>query len=63
MKVIKVVITMLKGERKGKTETWYAFTPDQSLSALELRELVHGHWRIENNGFKELSKQCGSKHR
>jgi hypothetical protein len=24
---------------------------------------VHGHWRIENNGFKRLSEQCGSKHK
>jgi hypothetical protein len=28
---------MLKGKRKGMTETWYAFCPEQSLSISDLR--------------------------
>lgn len=51
----------LKGPLKGQTETFWVITTDQSLNAAELREMAHLRWRIENNAFKELSEQLGSK--
>jgi len=42
-------------------ETFWVVATDESLSALDLRELGHMRWRIENNVFKRLSELVGSK--
>jgi hypothetical protein len=55
--------THLKGKYKGQTFEFWVITTDESLSAEELRELAHKRWAIENNGFKELNEQLGSKTR
>lgn len=44
-----------------KNEVFWVITTDQSLSALEMRELAHLRWRIENNVFKRLNELVGSK--
>lgn len=44
-----------------KHELFWVITTDQSLSALEMRELAHLRWRIENNVFKRLNELVGSK--
>ncbi|MEK8024090.1 MAG: hypothetical protein AAB229_09825 [Candidatus Hydrogenedentota bacterium] len=37
-------------------------TSRDDLTALELRELGHLRWSIENNGFKLFNSLCSSKH-
>lgn len=54
--------TYLKGPRAGPSEEFWVISTDQSLRAGELRELAHGRWAIENNGFKELNARAGSKY-
>jgi len=44
-----------------KCELFWVITTDQSLSALEMRELAHMRWQIENNVFKRLNELVGSK--
>lgn len=61
LKLAWVKETHLKGPRKGQVETFWVITTDESLSAAELREMAHLRWRIENNAFKELSEQLGTK--
>jgi hypothetical protein len=61
LKLAWVKLRYLKGPRKGQTETFWVITTDQSLTAAELREMAHLRWRIENNAFKELSEQLGTK--
>lgn len=61
LKLAWVKMRHLKGRLKGQTETFWVITTDQSLSAAELREIAHLRWRIENNAFKELSEQLGTK--
>lgn len=51
----------LKGKYKGQTFEFWVITTDESLRAEELREIAHSRWAIENNGFKELNEQLGSK--
>lgn len=51
----------LKGKYKGQTFDFWVITTDESLKAAELREIAHLRWRIENNAFKELNEQTGSK--
>jgi hypothetical protein len=51
----------LKGKYKGQTLRFWVITTDESLKADELREMAHNRWAIENNGFKELNEQVGSK--
>lgn len=61
LKLAWVKMRHLKGRLKGQTETFWVITTDQSLSAAELREIAHLRWRIENNAFKALSEQLGTK--
>ena len=37
-------------------------TTREDLTAEEIRELAHRRWTVENQGFKALNAQCGSKH-
>lgn len=46
----------------GETETFFVVTSRDDLTALELRELGHLRWSIENNGFKLFNSLSSSKH-
>lgn len=50
----------LKGPRAGQTEEFWVLTTDGTLRAVELREVAHARWGIENLGFKATSAQVGS---
>lgn len=62
IKVVKVEETQLKGKKAGSVTIFYVLTTAEYLSAWELKELAHGRWCIENNGFKVFNEQCHSKH-
>lgn len=53
----------LKGKYKGQTLSFWVISTDESLTAMECREIAHDRWAIETNGFKELNEQVGSKRR
>jgi hypothetical protein len=53
--------TPLKGPRAGQTEEFWVLTTDATLTAVELREVAHARWGIENLGFKATPAQVGSK--
>ena len=59
--VAYVVEEHLKGKYAGQTFKYWVVTTDQSLTAVEMRDLGHTRWRIENNLFKELNELVGSK--
>lgn len=61
LKVTWVKEFHLKGKFQGQTLTFWVITTDETLEASELREMAHDRWSIENNGFKELNEQVGSK--
>lgn len=61
LKVAWVEETHLKGKYAGQTFTFWVVTTDETLNARELREVAHNRWTIENNQFKELNAQTGSK--
>lgn len=63
LKVARVTETHLKGRFQGQTETFFVVTTKIDLSALEIRELAHHRWRIENNVFKALADKLNTKHR
>lgn len=63
LKIARVEETFLKGKEAGKTVRFYVITTDDNLTALDLKDLGHLRWGIENNGFKGLNGQCHSKHR
>lgn len=63
LKVAKVVETHHTGRYKGQTFTFYVICTRQDLTALELRELAHHRWHIENNAFRALNAQMHTKHR
>ena len=44
-----------------KYDLFWVITTDQSLSGLQMRELAHMRWQIENNVFKRLNELVGSK--
>ena len=46
----------------GETEIFFIVTSRDDLTALELRELGHLRWSIENNGFKLFNSLSSSKH-
>lgn len=62
LKVARMTIRMLKGPRKGATETWWIVTTDVTLSAEQMRELAHRRWSIENDTFRALNGHMNSKH-
>lgn len=59
LKVAKVVQRHLKN---GQESTFWVVTTLQTLTANQLRIGGHIRWNIENNGFKSLNRQTGSKH-
>jgi hypothetical protein len=63
LKLAWVQETHLKGKYKGQTLSFWVITTDESLTAMECREIAHDRWAIETNGFKELNEQVGSKTR
>lgn len=63
LKLAWVQETHLKGKYKGQTLSFWGITTDESLTAIECREIAHDRWAIETNGFKELNEQVGSKTR
>ena len=62
LKVARVKIERLKGPHQGAQETFWVVTTDQSLTALQMRELAHLRWSIENDAFRALSAAVDSKH-
>lgn len=46
---------------QDKCERFWVITTDESLNALEMRQLAHLRWQIENNVFKRLNELVGSK--
>lgn len=62
LKVARVKIERLKGPYRGAKETFWIVTTDQSLTALQMRELAHLRWSIENDAFRALSAAVDSKH-
>jgi len=48
--------------KKDRHEDFWVLCTDESLSGLQLRELGHIRWRIENNGFKQLDEQTNCDH-
>jgi len=63
LKLAWVQETHLKGKYKSQTLSFWVITTDESLTAMECREIAHDRWTIETNGFKELNEQVGSKAR
>jgi hypothetical protein len=61
--VARVQETQLKGPRQGQTDTFWVLCQDLTIDPDVLRELAHGRWYIENNGFKALNEQTHRKHR
>ena len=47
--------------KKKRQESFSVITTMLELKALDMRELGHRRWSIENNGFKELNEQCNTK--
>ena len=60
LKVARVRIQPLKGQEKA--ETFWIITTDTTLSGLDMRELAHRRWTIENHGFRALNDAMNSKH-
>jgi len=59
MKVAHVKESYIKEDR---TEDFWVLSTDESLSGLQMRELGHIRWHIENNGFKGLDEQTNCDH-
>lgn len=63
LKVAWVVEELLKPTKgRRKPEPFWVVTTDERLSTLDLRELAHERWSVENRGFKMLNEQMNSKH-
>lgn len=60
-RILRVIKVRENEVKKNHIEEFYAITQAKDLSPEELRELAHLRWQIENNGFKALNEQCGSK--
>jgi len=61
-KVAKVEEEKIKPKPgEEKFETFWVITTDVDMSGLDMRELAHMRWVIENNVFKRLSELVGSK--
>jgi hypothetical protein len=60
--VARVEETFLKGPRLGQTDTFRVLCQDLAIDPEKLRDLAHGRWFIENNGFKALNEQTHRKH-
>lgn len=63
LKVARVQLERLKGPNRNSCEDFWIITTDQSLTPLQMRELAHLRWSIENHAFRALSAATDSKHR
>lgn len=61
LKVARVREVVLKGKKAGTATEFWVITTWDDLKGLEMRELAHRRWSIENRGFKALNEHCGSK--
>lgn len=66
LKVAIVTETQLKPRRGSKasrptTIEFWVISTDESLAAVDMRELGHLRWQIENNGFRALNDLVHSK--
>ncbi len=66
VKVAIVTETQIKprrGTKAGRPTTiqFWVIATDESLAPVEMRELGHLRWQIENNGFRALNDLLGSK--
>ena len=62
LKVARVVEEPLKPSAGAHSETFWVVSTNESFKAIDLRELAHQRWSVENLGFKMLSDQMNSKH-
>jgi hypothetical protein len=62
LKVAHVTLDRLKGQSRGNCDDFWIVTTDQSLTPLQMRELAHLRWSIENHAFRALSAAVDSKH-
>ena len=60
LQVAHLVEEYLKRKTNRHVECWIV-TTDLSLLPTEIREAAHLRWHVENNVFKRLSKQSGTK--
>jgi len=61
LKVAHVKLDRIKGVNRGAEDFWI-ITTDQTLTPLQMRELAHLRWSIENHAFRALSAAMDSKH-
>jgi hypothetical protein len=57
----KVARVKEKHLKTGAETVFWILTTREDLSGLQMRELAHRRWSIENNGFKQLNEQVNSK--
>ncbi len=62
LKVARVKLDRIKGPNRNSCEDFWIITTDQSLTPLQMRELAHLRWSIENHAFRALSAAVDSKH-
>jgi hypothetical protein len=63
LKVAYVEERLLKSTPHArKPEPYWVVTSDERLTAMDLRQLGHDRWSIENQLFKMLNEQMNSKH-
>ena len=48
--------------KEERHEDFWVLCTDESLTGLQMRELGHIRWHIENNGFKQLDEQTNCDH-
>lgn len=63
LKVARVKLDRIKGPNRNSCEDFWIVTTDQTLTPLQMRELAHLRWSIENHAFRALSAAVDSKHR
>jgi hypothetical protein len=63
LKVARVKLDRIKGTNRNSCEDFWIITTDQTLTPLQMRELAHLRWSIENHAFRALSAAVDSKHR
>ncbi len=62
LKVARVTEEPVKPSLKRGREVFWVICTDETLTAVDLRELAHLRWSVENQGFKMLNEQMNSKH-
>jgi hypothetical protein len=61
-KSMKVAHVKESYTKKDRHEDFWVLCTDESLTGLQMRELGHIRWHIENNGFKQLDEQTNCDH-